>query len=297
MKKLRLHIYIILGLFVALFIVGTFLDLNFSEAIFHKNNGFGLFVSVIGTLPGYSLFGFFAGGFLVFALSKEKAVWFRVVSWVLIAALVGLGTYFAGREFFGENGFYNENLNKWLGFLIALPFQGLFGWAGYKITKQCDNDKIWILYVILMIAVFMSLVPGVTLLKEIFHRPRFRMLAENPEINFRHWYERCANYKELMQLYDISKEEFKSFPSGHTAAAALMIFVPAFVPVINHKYNKYMIPLFYVGVAWTLLIAFVRIFVGAHFLSDVSMGGILASVMFLIANEVIIHNKYLHPQE
>ncbi len=296
MKKLRLHIYIILGVFLALFILGTFFDLQVSQAIYHKNNGFGLFLSVIGTLPGYALFGFFGGGLIFFGLSKEKSIVFRVFCWIFGVIMPILGTYFAGKEFFGENGFYNKNL-YFLGFIIAAPFAFGAGYLGYRVTKSSGNDKIWILYVILMAATFVALVPGITLFKEIFHRPRYRMLSETPEVNFRYWYERCTNYKELILLYDISKEEFKSFPSGHAACASLLIFLPSFLPIVNHKYNKIMLPAFYIGVVWTFLIGFARIFVGAHYLSDVSMGALITTIMFLIANEVAIANKHLHPQE
>ena len=51
MKKMRLHIIILLSIFLILFIIGTFVDLKLDEALFSKNNTFGLVTSIIGMLP------------------------------------------------------------------------------------------------------------------------------------------------------------------------------------------------------------------------------------------------------
>ena len=40
MKSMRLHIYIVLAIFVIGFIVGSFVDLSLSTAIFSRDNGF-----------------------------------------------------------------------------------------------------------------------------------------------------------------------------------------------------------------------------------------------------------------
>ena len=85
-----------------------------------------------------------------------------------------------------------------------------------------------------------------------------------------------------------ASEEFKSFPSGHVGASMVTCLFISILPLINKEYEKYQIPLFYCFFAWSLLVAFSRMLVGAHFLSDVSMGGLIASTCMLINNEVLI---------
>ena len=149
----------------------------------------------------------------------------------------------------------------------------------------------------LAVAAFITLVPGVTLLKSIFHRPRFRsIIATDYGVEFHNWWVRCGNYKQYMEVFNLPKEEFKSFPSGHTGAAAVLIIVAPFLPMLDEKYQKLQLPLIYGALAWTLLVAFTRMLVGAHFLSDISMGAILAVVCMLIGNEILIHLKTLNPK-
>ena len=107
MKQMRLYLYITLGVFLSLFIVGTFLDYRINNALFSNNNTFGLIVSVIGTTPGYGMFAIIGGGFLsLFFKKSEYKTWMRVFFLIACLGCLGASTYFAGREFFGANGFY-----------------------------------------------------------------------------------------------------------------------------------------------------------------------------------------------
>ena len=71
MKSMRLHIYIVLAIFVIGFIVGSFVDLSLSTAIFSRDNGFGLTIAAIGVLPGCMIFAVLGGCFLALSLHKD----------------------------------------------------------------------------------------------------------------------------------------------------------------------------------------------------------------------------------
>ena len=71
MKRMRLHIYIVLGIFVVGFVLGTFLDLSLTNAIFSRDNTFGIIISAIGTIPGYMILALLGGGYFALALHKE----------------------------------------------------------------------------------------------------------------------------------------------------------------------------------------------------------------------------------
>ena len=287
MKKLRLHTYIVLGLFVLGFILGTFLDLSLTEAIFSRDNTFGITMSAIGTLPGYMILAALGGGFVALALHRQYKTLYKVLLYVGALAGFGAAIFFSGREFFGPNGFTNEKI-KWVGYLIALSIACGCGFLGYYLTKKSENKYLWLIYLIAAIAIFMALVPGVTLIKVIFHRPRYRTLSLYSDIDFYPWYKRCADYKDFMAQYNLTSEEFKSFPSGHAGASSVFMIGVSLLPLINKKFEKITLPLFYVGFAYALFVSFTRILVGAHFLSDVSMGGLLTSLFLLINNEVLI---------
>ena len=306
MKKMRLHIIILLSVFIITFIIGTFIDYDLDATLFSNKNTFGLVTSIIGMLPGYMMFGIFGGMFVGIVLHKKPSILFSIILFGGCIVFVLFGTYYWGKEFFGKNGFDIED-KMWIGYVVAFLTMAGFAYLGFRLEKNTDNPKLFLLIVILCVAIFMSLIAGTTLIKHIFHRPRYRMLQQYMMTSFRpdyvkfyHWYEPCKDYKEWMELYNVSKEDFKSFPSGHCATAAVFILVINFLPLLNKKYQKLQLPLFYAGFAWLLLVCFVRMLVGAHFLSDVSMGSIITLVMLLIANEVVIRLpqfKYINEEE
>ncbi|MCR5184827.1 MAG: phosphatase PAP2 family protein, partial [Bacilli bacterium] len=258
------------------------------------DNNFGRFFSTIGTIPGYGVLAIIGGAFFQIGL-KRKDYTTPIRFLLYFGALVALGAaiFFSGREFFSRNGFYEHENLKPLGFVIILPIMGGLGYLGYYLANHSDNKNLWFVLLIMSIFIFLSLVGGVTLLKSVFHRPRFRALGGGLE--FHHWWERCANYEDYLITY--SKEDFKSFPSGHAGACAVAVMFACFLPLFNKKYQNIQLPIIYVALAWTLFISFTRINAGAHFLSDVSMGALLTMGATLIANEILIHTKRFAPQE
>ena len=91
---------------------------------------------------------------------------------------------------------------------------------------------------------------------------------------------------------DVPSDGFKSFPSGHTYAAGVsyaLISLPYVCEKLNNKKGKllcYLIPVLYTG-----LVAFYRIRVGAHFFSDVLVGGTLAFVFAELGRYFIFELK------
>lgn len=291
MKKTYLSVYITLAVVVACFIIGSFFDFQINDAVFSNRDTFGLVVSVIGTIPGYGVLAFLGGGFLYLGLKRELPhIAIKILVFFLSVACFGCSVYFSGKEFFGPNGFYWLGIHKFYGLLIALPVDAAIAFLGFKITSKSENDKLWLIYTVLSVAILISLVAGVTLIKAIFHRPRFRSLGAEG-IDFYPWWIPCKNYKDYIAL-GVGEEEFKSFPSGHAGTAAVFMMGTLFLPYISEKFEKISFISYFVGLAWLLLVAFARMRVGAHFLSDVSMGAILSIVVLFIAKIVIDNVKY-----
>lgn len=290
MKTIRYCLYGVLFLFLSLFIIGTFFDYEINDALFHNLDTFGLTVSVIGTVPGYGMFSIIGGGFLAFGLRKEDyPKWGRILFFVGSIICLGVPTYFAGNEFFGPNGFYFVAKQFW-GYFIAFPVMVGFTYLGYIMFKNNENKNLWILLLTLLVAFALALTLGVNVLKVIFRRPRFRSVM-NEGLDFYHWYERCDDYSELVRLYELTSEEFKSFPSLHAANSIGVSLMALFLPVANPKFKKFQLPIFFGGLAFALLVMFARLYVGAHYLSDVSMGAIISVIMFWIAAEFLHSNK------
>ena len=101
----------------------------------------------------------------------------------------------------------------------------------------------------------------------------------------------------MIANYGIHKDNFKSYPSGHTAEASIVLVAFTFLPLANKKFEKYQLPLFLGGCALVLLVALARILAAAHFLSDVSFGATIVITLVFIANEVVMHIKALQIKE
>lgn len=157
---------------------------------------------------------------------------------------------------------------------------------GYLLAKKVENKNLWKIAVILLLGTTIAIII-INIIKPIAHRPRFRWIITQDEVTFKNWWEGVANYKEYISA-GVDKDQFKSFPSGHTSTATFTLLIPYF-PVLFEKYHlkKYRIPLFILSMSYVCLLAFTRMRCGAHFLSDVSMGGLISLVLLFIGNEIV----------
>lgn len=296
MKK-RFHFYIIGGVLLIGLILGSFFDLQINAALFNKTNVFGLIVSSFGMIPGYGCLSLLGGALFYITLkSTDFQKWLKAILFVMSAAMFGISIYFLGKDVFSVNGFENKKL-YWLGFVImGVIMCGVF-YLGTLLGKKNENPKMWIIILVLAAAIFMALVPGVTLFKSIMHRPRYRVAIYEGYSSFHNWWEPCKDYKDVINAYPsvLTKEEFKSFPSGHAGASMVGLITLSYLPLFNKNWMKHQTLLFYIAFGWGLVVMFARMLVGAHFLSDVCVGALLTVVFFYIANEIVV--RKLLPEE
>ena len=296
MRKMRLHIFIAMGVFLALFIVGSFLDLQINQAIFSENNGFGLTVAALSMNLGYAVIAFMGGVVLFHAHKLNKVTYQRVGFLLLALAFLGAAIYFDKKEFFGHNGWYGA-APEWVGYFIATPLMAGCTVLGYLVGKKANNPRLWMLMVVGAFFIGLSLIIGTTVVKNIFHRPRYRIAVYNDYCDFYPWWERCVDYKSIMEMHSLTKEEFKSFPSGHTSVCAMTMFGVVLFPFITGKELKRQVLYFYLAMAYTIFVAFTRLLVGAHYLSDVGMGGLITLVCLYLYYEIILHYPRLYEKQ
>ena len=302
MRK-RYHFYIIAGILLLGLILGSIFDKQINAALFDKTNVFGLIVSSFGMIPGYGTLAFLGGVLFYIAFyNKEFQKWLKYLLMAFGVAMAGVATYFLGKDVFSVNGFENAKI-YWLGFVImGIISAGI--WAlGFYFGRKNTNPKMWIIILVAATAIFIALVPGVTLFKSIMHRPRFRtVFASGYEIPFLNWWQRFSDYSSykvgdnlVINGITYAKEEFKSFPSGHAAATMCGLIFLSYLPLVDNRLMKYQTVLFYAAFGWGLVVMFARSLVGAHYLSDTCFGALLTVICFYIANEVVV--RKLLPEE
>jgi membrane-associated phospholipid phosphatase len=80
----------------------------------------------------------------------------------------------------------------------------------------------------------------------------------------------------------IDKGEFRSFPSGHSILSMCMVMILQSLTWFFKKLKDKRIILGVLGAAFSMIIIFTRLILGAHYLSDVSAGAIIVSLPTII---------------
>ena len=297
MLRKRWYLFPIIGVFVITLILGSFFDLQINTAIYDRYNGFGLFMAAFGETPVYLSFGILGFGFF-FLFKKFENVWIKVLLVVGIVGTLGCCIYFQGKHIFDVNGYNNKSL-YWLGYLIAFFIYCIGFGLGYLLFKNTNVEAKKILFILLTLIVIEGLTQGVNQLTKIFmSRPRFRLLAELAQTNeYRNWWENGKAFRDSILGNNttwpgtdvlITKEEFKSFPSGHMTNTFVMLPVLVALPMLNPNFKVKQEILIAISFVWCGLLAYSRMLVGAHFLSDVSVGSLVTLVLYFVINEIYI---------
>ena len=291
MKK-RFHLLIIIGILLVGFIVGSFLDLQIDQALFNKNNGFGLFMASFGVYPCYAGLAFIGGGFLVTTINrKEMPLWGKIICYVVSAAAYGMSIYLCGKEMPSPNGYNNESLAPIAYAIPAVLFAGAF-FGGFMVCRKGDARQLWYVLLIMSIIFVVALLPAGYAIKLVIHRPRYRYAVRCGLTDYCNWWQPFPQYKDyighVIEGFEITKEEFKSFPSGHSGTGMILAMYLPFLPYFFPKLKGKETLLFYGGVAFGLVMMFSRLLVGAHYLTDTCMGSLIVMVVFYVVNEFAV---------
>ncbi len=188
--------------------------------------------------------------------------------------------------------------------ISAIVFGGVYV-AAYLVCRKGDIKQLWSMLLVMTVIFTVALLPAGFAIKLIIHRPRFRYLVRTGATPFYNWWENCSNYKNVIEDYKdvgiqgfpITKEDFKSFPSGHSGTGMIMAMFLAYAPIFFKKLKGKETFMFYIGAASGFLMMFSRMLVGAHFLTDTCMGSLIVMVVFYCANEFALRKKLFDNEE
>ena len=296
MKNMRIPLIIVVSVAVLGIILGSFFDLQISSAIASPTSVLGLTISAICPTLGFAGVAVMGGGFIALAVHGKYPLGLKIMFYVLAACCYGVAVCYPAGEYFGVNGFYGA-APKWMGYLIVILPEAAAMAGGYFLFKDCENKNMWIVFVVIVGLLLLALLGVIPRLKDFVRRPRYRLVSKG-DVAFHNWWQPCRNYKDLMAEFGIeSSDDFKSYPSGHTAETSILLVVSVFFPMAHKKFAKYQLPMFLASCGLVLLVAFARILAAAHYLSDVSTGAFVIAFLLLIANEVLMRIKAVQLNE
>ena len=298
MKKMRFPLLIVIGVGVIGIIFGSFFDFQISKAIANPHSYLGITISAIGPTIGFAAVALMGGGFIAFGLKKDYHIVLRILFFVLAACCFGVSIFYPAGEYFGVNGFSWLGVPKAVGYAIVLLPEAAAVVGGYFLFRNVQNKNMWIVWCIIIGLLLLALAAIVPTIKDFMRRPRYRFLMNGHEDMFHKWFEPFKEYKQYIADNPTEPHDnFKSYPSGHSAETAILIVAATFFPLADKKFEKYQMPAFYIACGVTALVMFARILAAAHFLSDVSWGMTIVVTLTFIANEVVMRVKALHQDE
>ncbi|MEA4875388.1 MAG: phosphatase PAP2 family protein [Anaerorhabdus sp.] len=249
-------------LFLVVILVATFFDLKISMLVYNPNSLFGQILEACGEFPA-SMIAMFSSVGLWYTSPNHKK-WFVTIGYGVLTILFGFMSAMLPSHYF--------NWNIVVTIVLTICYIGL----SYYLCTKIKNEYL-ILFrkaCIIGLLMFVLQILTVTGLKMLWGRERYRNMFPNLEL-FTPWF--------LPQGLT-SNNEFMSFPSGHSANAAMLIWltlVPSFT-----SFNKKLWTI--IPIIWIVVVPFSRIIMGAHFLSDVTFGVIITLVYF-----ILLKNKFM----
>lgn len=295
-KQSRILISIAAVILLALTVCGSIFDLEIARALYTgekpEENIFGIIFSYVGIIPTFVGWSFLGASILY--LSKKHIENTKKRRWLIAFAVL----LFVLSFFYFCNTLYLSNANAFkvhfaVAYSIGIAVISIAAYLGYKLSERSENEEL------LKKALFLAAVSLLTLIiisatKEIICRPRFRfVLAMDNTDYFRSWWQSGRSLKNDLGM-GIESDEFASLPSGHSAYSMFAIFLfPALADYICalQKFKPY---LFVLGLFWWAITALSRLTVGAHYLTDVTIAGlitILAYIIVLVAQRIYLKRK------
>lgn len=310
----------IVGVFLLVFILATFYDYQISQAIARLTDGkylsddaLGNFFEIIGEFPMY-IIGVFAVANLARASLQIKTLALKIL---LVCICVGAGVFAYSLminraiEYVHEQaGTLNavvdktrEFIESWGVLIGSVVLMSLTFFLTFKIPEKYLSGLVaFSVAVLFTIALSQGVVQGV---KVFMGRQRFRTMqlldykGFGDLVDYTPWYQINGARKvgEEMLALGIASDGYKSFPSGHTCAWAVLFtltVLPDFLGVPEKKRVKIKAILIVTTILAVLFLGYTRIRVGAHFATDVLFAGawtyLSVIISSLIAKKIVKQN-------
>ena len=270
-------------IFAVAFVIGTFVDHKIAPVLFSDKNMGALIVSTVGIYIFCAFYAFFFGALFSQAvnLPKENKKRTLYIVLVIITGLVALlicgGSVLDINNLGGIFPVVQRNVPQMIIMLIAglLPISAI----GYMSCKK-RTDALLAKHLLLVLTAMTVSFFLYELVKMGLPRPRYRLIAKGHEgIVFHKWYDPVKNKAELIAKHGINKDDFKSFPSGHTSNSIMNLTLFPALGLVYPKLKDRSMLLLVMGLCVGIAVLLSRMVLGAHFLSDVSCGGFTASVV------------------
>lgn len=274
----RQTLYGALAVTAILLALGSFVDYPLSSALYDASNPWALFFAAYGAIPA-PLGCVAAGTLLVCGRSRDHQMAGTLQS------MGGLLLLLAGTVLvcFLPALYLPVSPALLAGVGLALSAGTIL--IVRRLARGADRAVITRVALAILLVILCELAV-VNLIKIFWGRPRMRLVASHPEAYFFPWWRRGTALKGPLLAAGVAADEFKSFPSAHTANAATMLLL-GLVPYLKPGLRRYRKALLAFGFGWTAVVALSRILLGAHYLTDTAVGFLIGFLsVYLVCGAV-----------
>jgi len=308
-KTTAIYIIIAVAVFGVLLALATAFDFNISllladlqEGEYHSQNLFACIFETIGEMPLYFFLAYAAAVVFWNAFYAKNPYIKYVLMTIAAIGICFLGYYVPNKASkyvleLGGSVIANPILDIVLDVLFDIAFSAaaIFG----VLSTGKKNIKKQLGFAVIIFFVAASTQAFTQGLKFINKRVRFRAMNALGEFDyFTPWYSINGYPDEFKAIASTlgSGDCLRSFPSGHTTAAGItytLLALPYAFSGLNKKGWKIFFTL--ISVTYTGTVAVSRIVMGAHYFSDVLVGGSVAFLAATVAVWLIYKKKIISP--
>lgn len=267
---------------LAMMAIGSVWDYPISQTAYSPHSPFGLFFAAFGEYP--AALGFAAAGaMLLAARNREKHLT------GILQIVLGCWFIFSGAAMASLLPTNYLGISVGLSAGIGLVCTGLTVWGTLHLCRTADRRTVIRIAAVFLLVIFADILV-VNLIKIPWGRARMRLVASDTRAYFMPWWQAGTGLRDTLVAAGVAAEEFKSFPSGHTANASslmLLCLLPQLSPKLAGKQNV----LFVIALVWTILVAASRIVMGAHYLTDTTVGFAVGLAVFLGISAVLLRRN------
>ena len=312
-----LSIVLFIVIFAGLLITATFTDLDISKRLvcleegqYYSTNLFGAVFASIGSTPTYIMLSVACAIIFANTLHAQNKILHTLGSitanclsvFAMVYNVPDIAHYLV--KHFGQDVIFNQLYIKIVFGFVAAAIAELLCLYFAKLDPKVSAALLKMSFVIIFSVILANLLINI-IIKNVMCRPRYRamwFLGDYDFSNFHRWYQKSVmpeaeDGSGLFFAYangqKVGHDAYRSFPSGHTSAAA-EIYSLLVLPKLLKKFDtiKWKALLLLVTVGFTATVAISRIVVGAHFFSDVLVGGTIMFLCVMLGSKIFIKSDF-----
>ncbi|MDO4847969.1 MAG: phosphatase PAP2 family protein [Clostridiaceae bacterium] len=302
-------------IFGGLLALATVYDLPISKALvklepgqYYTADPFGSLFACIGSWPAYL---FLSAAFAIIyanirrspnkALSIVGGIAANIAS-VAASVYIVFDTVRYITKHFGDQTVFHQLYIKIVFCFVFAAFAEYLCWFFNKLDPKTQGALLKFAFVTIFAVILSNILINIVI-KNVMCRPRYRAmwyLGDYEFTNFHKWFQKSVMPEEGDPLYfgfvgatKVGHDAYRSFPSGHTNAAATvyaLLCLPKLLTKYNTKFWKTCLVL--VSVLVTGIVAVSRIVCGAHFFSDVLCGGTIMFLCVVLGMKIFIKSDF-----